>query len=215
MELVRVDTKRAYQEIRERITTLELRPGAALHDQELASELNLGLGAVQEALKLLAHENLVRITDRHGLYVADVNLPDLEQLSEMRLALEGLSARLAAQRATPDDVVVLEALRREQANTPSDDSRRLFDVDHKFHVAIAQAAHNKYLADSLERLFGLSQRLWYLVLPELGFLPSAVEKHLDLVGAIESGDADQAEAIMRAHVAEFYAQVREVLSRNP
>jgi DNA-binding GntR family transcriptional regulator len=211
MELVRVDTKRAYELIRERITTLELNPGSVINDQQLAEDLGMGLVPVREALKLLAHENLVVITPRHGLYVADVNIPDLEQISEMRLALESLSARLAAQRATPDDVVVLEALRQEQADTSPEDSRRLFSVDHKFHQAIAQAAHNKYLADALERLFGLSQRLWYLALPKMGFLSSAVEKHLDLVEAIKKGDSVRAETIMREHVAEFYAQVREIL----
>jgi DNA-binding GntR family transcriptional regulator len=212
MQLERVDTKRAYERIRERITTLELPPGSPINEQQLADDLDMGLVPVREALKLLAHDNLVVITPRHGLYVADVNVPDLEQLSEMRLTLEGLSARLAAQRATDDDIVVLEALRLEQASTPAEDSRRLFDLDHKFHQAIAQAAHNKYLADSLERLFGLSQRLWYLALPNLGFLPSAVEIHLQLVEAIESKDADRAEQTMRKHVAEFYAQVRETLT---
>jgi DNA-binding GntR family transcriptional regulator len=212
MQLERVDTKRAYERIRERITTLELPPGSPINEQQLADDLDMGLVPVREALKLLAHDNLVVITPRHGLYVADVNIPDLEQLSEMRLNLEGLSARLAAQRATADDIVVLEALRLEQASTPAEDSRRLFDLDHKFHQAIAQAAHNKYLADSLERLFGLSQRLWYLALPNLGFLPSSVEIHLQLVEAIERNDADRAEQIMRKHVAEFYAQVRESLT---
>jgi DNA-binding GntR family transcriptional regulator len=211
MELERVDTKRAYQRIREQITTLELAPGSVINDQQLARTLDMGLAPVREALKLLAHENLVVITPRHGLYVADVNVPDLEQLSEMRLALEGLSARLAAQRATDDDNAVLEALRQEQASTPAEDSRRLFDVDHKFHQAIAQAAQNKYLAASLESLFGLSQRLWYLALPSLGFLPSSVEKHLELVEAIKTQDGDQAERIMREHVKEFYAQVRKIL----
>jgi DNA-binding GntR family transcriptional regulator len=206
MELERVDTKRAYQRIREQITTLELAPGSVINDQQLAQKLDMGLAPVREALKLLAHENLVVITPRHGLYVADVNVPDLERLS----------ARMAAQRATDDDIAVLEALRQEQASTPAEDSRRLFDVDHKFHQAIAQAAHNKYLAASLERLFGLSQRLWYLALPGqakpgLGFLPSSVEKHLELVEAIKTGDADQAEHIMREHVREFYAQVRTIL----
>jgi DNA-binding GntR family transcriptional regulator len=211
MQLERVDTKRAYERIRERITTLEMKPGAPINEQRLAGELDMGLVPVREALKLLAHDNLVVITPRHGFYVAEVNVPDLEQISEMRLTLEGLSARLAARRATPDDVVVLEALRREQATTPPEDSRRLFDVDHKFHQAVARAAHNKYLADSLERLFGLSHRLWSLALPHLVFLPSNVEKHLDLVEAIKNGDGDRAEAIMREHVAEFYAQVREIL----
>ena len=211
MELERVDTKRAYEQIREQITTLELGPGVPINEQQLAQDLDMGLVPVREALKLLAHENLVLITPRHGLYVADVNAPDLEQLSEMRLALEALSARLAAERATPDDIVVLEALRQEQANTPVEDSRRLFDVDHRFHQAIAQAAHNKYLAEGLERLFGLSQRLWYLALPQIEFLSSAVEIHLDLVEAIKEGDGDRAAEIMHRHVAEFYAQVREIL----
>ncbi len=212
MELVRVDTQRAYELVREQITTLELEPGSPINEQQLAGDLGMGLVPVREALKLLAHEGLVVITPRHGLYVADVNIPDLEQISEMRLMLESLSARLAARRATPDDLVVLEALRQEQATTPAEDSRRLFDVDHKFHQAIARAAHNKYLADTLERFFGLSQRLWYLALPKLGFLPSAVEKHLDLVEAIKAGDADRAEQIMREHVQEFYDKVREILA---
>jgi DNA-binding GntR family transcriptional regulator len=230
MEMERVDTKRAYELVRELITTLELAPGAPINEQRLAKDLEMGLVPVREALKLLAHENLVVITPRHGLYVSDVNIPDLEQLSEMRLAMEGLSARLAAERATPDDIVVLEALRQEQATAAADQaaaeaeeappdraqpavesSRRLFDIDHKFHQAVAQAAHNKYLADSLERLFGLSQRLWYLALPGIRFLPSAVEMHLALVEAIEAGDAEKAEEIMREHVGEFYAQVREIL----
>ena len=211
MKLERVDTIRACDLIRERITTLELAPGVPINEQQLAAELEMGLVPVREALKLLAYENLVVITPRHGMYVADVNVPDLEQVSEMRLTLEGLSARLAAERATPDDLIVLEALRQEQAGTPAGDSRRLIAVDHKFHQAVARAAHNKYLADSLERFFGLSQRLWYLALPRLETLPTAVEKHLELVEAIANRDGDRAEEIMRKHVADFYGQVREIL----
>jgi DNA-binding GntR family transcriptional regulator len=211
MELVRVDTQRAYELIREKITTLELDPGAPINEQRLAEELDMGLVPVREALKLLAHDNLVVITPRHGLYVAEVSVSDLERISEMRLSLESLCAGLAAQRATPDDLAVLEALRQEQASISPEDSRRLFDFDHRFHQAVARAAHNKYLARTLDQFFGLSQRLWYLALPNLGFLPGAVEKHLDLVDAIKAGDADRAEQIMRAHVQDFYDRVREVL----
>lgn len=211
MELVRVDTQRAYELIREKITTLELAPGAPINEQRLAEELDMGLAPVREALKLLAHDNLVVITPRHGLYVAEVSVSDLERISEMRLSLESLCAGLAAQRATSDDLAVLEALRQEQATISPEDSRRLFDFDHRFHQAVARAAHNKYLARTLDQFFGLSQRLWYLALPNLGFLPGAVEKHLDLVDAIKAGDADRAEQIMRAHVQDFYDRVREVL----
>jgi DNA-binding GntR family transcriptional regulator len=218
MELVRVDTRRAYERIREQITTLEMAPGEAVNEQALAQELEVGVAPVREALKLLAHESLIVITPRHGIHVAAVNVPDLERLSEMRLALEGLSARLAAARATEDDLIVLESLRGEQASAADTaepaDARRLIDLDHKFHQAVAAAAHNQYLAEALERLFGLSQRLWFLALPQLGFLPSAVEKHLDLVAAIRKGDGDQAEAIMRDHVGEFYDKVKDILANE-
>jgi DNA-binding GntR family transcriptional regulator len=214
MDLERVDTKRAYELLREQVTTLQLAPGTAINEQALAEKLDMGLAPIREAIKLLAHESLVVITPRHGLYVADVNAPDLEQLSEIRVTLEGLSARLAAQRATEDDIVILETLRQEQAGTPVEDKHRLFGIDHKFHQAIARAAHNKYLADSLERLFGLSQRMWYLALPQLAFLPDSVESHLGLVQAIEEGNGHQAEQIMRQHVQEFYDQVREVLAQG-
>jgi DNA-binding GntR family transcriptional regulator len=211
MELERVDTTRAYELIRERITTLALPPGEPINEQALAEELGMGAVPVREALKLLAHENLVVISPRYGLYVADVNIPDLEQLSEMRLTLEGLSARLAAQRANADDLVVLEALRAEQASTPPEDSQRLLAVDHKFHQAIARAAHNKYLADTLEQTFSLSMRLWYLALPKLDSLTGSVEHHLELVEAIKNRDPDRAEQIMREHVQGFYDTVRVIL----
>jgi DNA-binding GntR family transcriptional regulator len=214
MELVRVDTQRAYELIRGKITSLELAPGASINEQRLAEELDMGPAPVREALKLLAHDDLVVITPRHGLYVANVSVADLEQISEMRLSLESLCARLAARRATSDDLAVLEALRQEQAAIPPEDSQRLFDFDHRFHQAIARAAHNQYLTRTLDYFFGLSQRLWYLALPHLGFLPAAVEKHLDLVEAIKSGDADQAEQIMRDHVQDFYGKVRQVLAAN-
>jgi len=212
MELVRVDTQRAYDLMWEKITTLELPPGSPISEQDLAQEFNIGTVPVREAIGWLAHENLVRVTERHGIYVADVNTQDLQQLSEMRLSLESLSARLAAERAQPDDLIVLEALRKEQAALTPEESRELFDLDHKFHQAVAAAAHNRYLAQTLDRLFGLSRRLWYLVLPHLETLPSSVEMHLGLVEAIESGDPDRAEEIMREHVGEFYTEVREILT---
>jgi DNA-binding GntR family transcriptional regulator len=221
----RVDTQRAYELLREQIVTLQLAPGSPINEQRLAADLNLALSAVQEALHLLEHEHLVRSTPRHGSYVAEVNIPDLEQISELRMHLEGMAAGLAAQRATADDLIVLDAIRQEQATAATQDARRLFDIDHKFHQAVAEAAHNKYLAEELHRFFGLSTRFWFMLLPPAGggadplaFLPRAVEKHLDLVAAIRGRDPVAAERIMRVHVAGFYEAVRGVLagqSANP
>jgi len=210
MELVRVDTQRAYQEIRKKIITLELPPGSPIDEGKLADEFDMGVLPIREAIKLLAHEHLVDIPP-HGIYVSDVNIPDLEEISEVRVLLESFCARQAAKRADADDLIVLETLCEEMTSIPQSESMRLFNIDHKFHQAIAQAAHNKYLAQTLERFYGLSQRLWYLVLPELGFLPASVEEHLELVKVIISCDSDKAEQIMYDHVNGFYDKVREIL----
>lgn len=210
MELIRVDTQRAYEAIREKITTLELAPGAPIDEGKLALDLDVGLVPVREAIKLLVHDHLIEAPTM-GLFVAAVKIPELRQISEIRLLLEGHCAQQAAKFATPDDWVVLEALCREQSQVPPNEPRQLFDLDHKFHQAIAQAAHNQYLADILDDFFGLSQRLWFLALPHLEFLPAAVEKHLELVAAIQARDEGRAEAIMRQHIQNFYDKVFEIL----
>ncbi|NLF64539.1 MAG: GntR family transcriptional regulator [Chloroflexi bacterium] len=214
MDLQRIDTQRTYRELLELITTLALPPGEPLNEQLLAGRLNTTVTAVQEALKLLAHDGLVTVTARHGIYVAEANAADLAELSELRLELEGLAARLAAQRATADDLAVLDALCREQEAFARDEPQRLFDLDHRFHQAIAAAAHNRYLAKTLEQFFGLSRRLWFLALPRLGSLPGAVGVHVALVEAIRARDADRAERLMHAHVEGFYAEARAALEED-
>ncbi len=212
MDSGRTSTQRAYKLIRDRIITLELTPGGPINAQQLAEDLDIDVIPVQEALKLLAHDDLVKIDPQYGIYVTNVHLADLEQLSQMRLTLEPLSARLAAQHVSEDDIVVLESLRHEYAKTPIEDYKRLLELDHKFHQTIAQAARNTYLTKTLEHFFGLSQRLWYLILPRLSFLPIAVEELLNLLEAVKTGDADHAAQLMYDHVEGFYQKVREMLT---
>ena len=71
MELVRIDTQRAYELIREKITSLELAPGSSINEAELADETETGLVPVREALNLLAHDHLVD-TSAQGLFVSKV-----------------------------------------------------------------------------------------------------------------------------------------------
>jgi DNA-binding GntR family transcriptional regulator len=170
----------------------------------------MGSVPVREALNLLAHDHLVD-TAAQGLFVSKVEIPDLQQINEIRLLLEPYCAQQAAIHATADDIVVLEALGQEQSQIPPDQPKLLFDLDHKFHQAIARAAKNKYLAEILEDFYGHSKRAWFLVLPHLDFLSTAVESHLDMVQVIKNQDAERAAQMMRDHVQGFYQKVFEIL----
>ncbi len=190
---------------------MEYQPGSFINPQEVTSDLDLGHHATREALKLLVHDNLLEVKSE-GLYVRDIDMDDLKLISEIRVLLEGYSARFAARRATPDDLLIIETLIQEQSDIPEDDQQQWFEIDHKLHQAIARAAHNHYLAQSLEDFFTQSQRLWNLVLPEIDFLASAVHEHKELFDALRSGNEDEAEMIMQEHVKSFYARIQDILS---
>jgi DNA-binding GntR family transcriptional regulator len=102
------DADKAYQIIKEKIITLELPPGSAIHETALAEELQLGRTPIREALKLLQAEQLVTTVPRRGMFVSSISITDLQQIAEVRMQLEGLAARLAAQRATPEELMALE-----------------------------------------------------------------------------------------------------------
>lgn len=215
-DLVRVDTQEAYDKIKAKIVTLELEPGAAIDEDALAGELHTAPTAIREALKLLAHDKLVVITPRHGIHVADLHVQDLRQLFEVRLPLETLCAQMAAERADHDDIAVMDALVREYEQAKRRrDTAHLLDLDHRYHRALADAAHNRYMRDALEQFFGLSERLWYLALPQEDWLIVALDRHAALVDAIKVRDAAGAAALMREHVLDFQRHVEEALERRP
>jgi DNA-binding GntR family transcriptional regulator len=132
-----------------------LEPGAVLNVPALAERLGNSVPPSRRRSSCWRTTGWCTVTVRHGIYVAEADAAELAELSELRLPLEGLAARLAAERATADDLVVLEALCREQESLEVGDAEVLFDLDHRFHQAIAAAAHNRYLARTLEQFFGL------------------------------------------------------------
>ena len=209
MKMNKVDTEKAYQLLWEKITSLELEPGSPLDIAALADELGFSQTSIREALGLLIHDHLVEAPPR-GLYVAGLKFSDLEKISTIRLNLETLAAQQAARQATKDDLVILGTLCEEVAQN----TRDLFTLDQRFHQAIAKAACNNYLADTLQRMYGLSKRLWFLALPYLDFLPSAVKSHIKLVEAIREKDESLAMEIMRDHIEEFYLKIKEIIQEK-
>jgi len=205
----KIDTEKAYQLLWNKITSLELNPGEILDIAALADDLGFSQASIREALRLLIHDHLVEAPPR-GLYVAGLQFSDLEKISTIRLNLETLAAQQAARHATDDDLVILQTLCEEVAQ----DTRELFTLDQRFHQAIAKAAHNNYLAETLQRLYGLSKRLWFLALPYLDFLPSAVKSHVKLVEAIRTKNETLAMEIMQNHIEEFYIKIKAVIQEK-
>ncbi len=194
----------AYRKIKAKIIDLELAPASVIDEASLATELDLGLTPVRQAIRRLAFENLVVILPRRGTLVADLNLSDLYKIFEMRLELETLAARLAAERATPEQIHALDQLSAEAlAQCQIADNRQLLALDHRMHLLLAQAAHNEFLEETLEWLYGHVLRLWNVSLQRVTGLQAAMEEHRAIFHAVCARDACLAAELMRQHVQHF------------
>ena len=203
---------RAYAELRDRIVTLRIAPGAPIDEDALGAELEMGRTPVREAIKRLALENLVTVFPRRGTFASEINITDLAYISDVRSQLEGHAAYRAAQRITEGERVELAGLLQELADSEgSEDLSELMSVDTRVHRFIYRCAGNPYLEDTLARYFNLSLRIWYLVIDRLPHLFARVHEHEDVLRAIDAGDADAARDILAEHIATFEREIRAVL----
>ena len=203
---------RAYADLRDRIVTLRILPGAPIDEDVLGGELGIGRTPVREAIKRLALENLVTVFPRRGTFASEINITDLADISDVRIQLEGHAAYRAAQRITPTQRDELERLLVElDSSQGSDDIEALMALDTRVHRFVHRCCGNAYLQESLGRYFNLSLRIWYLVLDRLPHLFTRVHEHGDLLRAIADGEADTARAIVAEHIETFEREIRSVL----
>ena len=175
-------------------------------------DLGLGRTPVREALRALAREQLVEVYPRRGIFVSGVDVGDLAVLSEVRLALESTSARLAAERATAEDhELCVELLEELERAADERDEHALIELDQRIHRHVYACTHNPFLMRTLEEYYVLTLRIWFLALDRVARLEDAIREHRELLRAICEGDADKAEEVMRHHVAGFERAIRDVL----
>jgi DNA-binding GntR family transcriptional regulator len=202
----------AYQRLADLIITLRLAPGAAINETALMEELKLGRTPVREALQRLAYEGLVELRPRRGASVAGLSILDLQQLFELRRLTEGSAAALAADRATLADLAAMrDALAELDRLEPDSSPEAYIAVDRAFHRALGRAAHNRFLEETLNRLYNLNLRLWYLALHKIGPMRQAVDEHRQILEAILEHDGPKAEAAMRGHITSFQKRIRDLL----
>jgi DNA-binding GntR family transcriptional regulator len=205
-------SRQAYERLRDQIVTLRREPGSLLDEAELMRTLGLGRTPIREGLQRLAREGLVLIRPRRGIYVANLNLTDLQQIFELRQVLEGYAAALAAERATEADLAVLEAsLEPLKQNPDPNDTQTYIEIDTAFHRALARSAHNTYLEDNLSRMYNLNLRLWYFSLSKIGPMREAIEQHRTVIEAIKCRDVHIAEAAVRKHIRDFQTRVKAII----
>ena len=197
----------AYFAIREEILRGQLRPGTPLSRRRLARDLGMSVAPVTDALRRLEEDGLVESRPRAGTRVRVPTEADVRDLYELREALESQSARLFALRASPAQRLELRRLSEQVdllfgrlATSPEDPAFRFVVHSHhvQLHMRIAESAGSRRLTQMIERNHVLILNWLFDVTGRRTPLPAGF--HSSLAEALISGDPEQADAAMRAHV---------------
>lgn len=194
-------TDRAYKEIKDWIIHYKLKPGVHLKIDELASALSMSQTPIREALSKLEHQHLVDRHPQKGYLVRLLDLKDVSDMYDLRIALEVVAAEEAAVRMKDVDRKRLSRTLEEVGNLiKKGEKGQILGLEQNFHVIITEATGNWLLTEILRGVF---DRIW--MVQNLNILTSdhliyAHKEHAEIYKALEKNDPKKAAALMKKHL---------------
>lgn len=204
MSIERVETPTksevAYTALRDAIRSGELAPGERLRLQDLAGRLGMSLTPVRDALRMLAAQGLIEQRANLGAIVAQQTPERAEDVYRLRLVLEPMAARLAAEQATDEQLAAMErALEVLDRAVEEGRDEEITQLNARFHRAVYGAARSEYLLEFIDRLW---DGVPYQAISLVGRSHASSEQHRAIMAALRERNGEQAAEHMRAHIAD-------------
>ena len=194
------------EELRKEILTGSLRPGERIIEAKWAARFGVAQASIREAINILAQAGFVTKAPGRSARVIHLSETDVVHIYQLRGAIEGLAARLAAQ--SPQDLNVLQATMdtmRESAKTG--DREGLIDCDLLYHLALCELSRNPYLIEHARRILvplfafvrmrvstsGQSASVW----------DKDLEAHQKIIDLIHEGESEIAEQYVKRAMERF------------
>ncbi|MDT2023246.1 GntR family transcriptional regulator [Methylocella sp. CPCC 101449] len=210
------NSSRVYKELAQQIISGSLPPGQKLEEKILAEQFGVSRTPIREALRELGARGLVDFIPRRGGIVAEIGIPQLADMLEAECEIEGLCAKLSAQRMTALDKGNLMEIHRQAVKLGNSRSEAAYlQLNHEFHDLICAGARNQTIATTAREL---RERLGAFRQSQSGTLKERMERsneeHEAIVQAILAGQPEAAYEAMRKHNARLSSGVLRLLSRN-
>lgn len=187
--------------VRDAIVRKDLLPGSRISEARLATQLNVSKTPVREALLRLEDIGLVVSDGNRGGRVVQPSAENIQHAFEVRMALEGFTARQAAAPTAPTDHVWLRDLAAQSLRlAEAGDGAGFREMDQQLHAAIAQSTSNELLSRLASNAYTLVWALRQRDTPSIGYQVGCAQEHLRIVDAIAAHDATRAEAEMISHI---------------
>lgn len=202
-------------QLRRNILRGAILPGDSIKERDNAAELGVSRTPMREAIRILAKEGLVLLRPSRSPIVAKLNYKDVSDQTEVLIALEKLSAELACKNATEDELNQIgEIVDYMAANFYETDPLDMFEIDMSFHTAIAEASHNRSLADTHRSYL---QRLWharYLAASQRRNRERVVNEHSRILDAMRARDPEAASAAINHHLWHLDEDIRSLIDEQ-
>lgn len=197
-----------YRQLRDAILTARIPMGARINEAELASDWRISRTPIRDALRRLEAEGLVQAAPGRGMVVPILARSDVDELFAMLEGLEGVAARLAAERATPPFLAQLNTLLKTYGTAlKRDDTAQLLLIEGALHDAIVQVTQNRRLEQAIQvarlRLYQIHGRSYAL----RGRAGRTFREMATLVAAIRTRNLLRAETSMRAHLSSLHVDI--------
>lgn len=202
----------AYQDLRYRIITHDLKPVEQLNEPSLMTHYSIGRTPLREVFIALQRDGLIQRFPRSGTFVAPLDFHFFKQVVEIRIQLESYAAQVAARRIAPSQLNTLRQILKQVDTMKKEGERNLKTLtqrEFEFHDTLIEATHNPKLIEILHELHGISARFWhYLVFGRQELLDQFIDLK-KIFTAVETGKADQAGNIMKNHIQNFVEKIRD------
>jgi DNA-binding GntR family transcriptional regulator len=207
---------RIYSDLRTELVSLRRRPGEAISEAEIALSYGVSRTPVREAILKLSDEGLLEIFPQSGIFVSRIPLAALPEAIIIRKALEETTARLAAERATASQILVLHSIieRQREADAAGDGSA-FHHADEMFHATIAEVAGHPGIWKLIQQVKVNVDRYRLLTLPQAGRIAQVIAEHEPILRAIEAHDPAAAGIAMDIHLERLLTNICTTQSINP
>lgn len=204
-----------FNTLRKAILRGELKPGERLMGIQLANKLGVSRTPIREAIRKLELEGLVLMIPRKGAEVAQITEKNMQDVLEVRKALEELSVQLACERITPEQVEEMKMAAEDFRKVlKSGDVTKIAEADVKFHDIIFAATNNQRLITLLNNLREQMYRFRVEYLKQKECYPQLLEEHDKLIALISGGEVEEACELMGCHIDNQASTVSDVIRRD-
>lgn len=192
---------KVFNQLQNDILNGKYQPGDSLIETRLSEEMGVSRTPIREAIRQLELEGLVQSIPNKGAVVTGISSKDIDDIYTIRMMIEGLAARWAAEKITPEELEELkEAVEFEEFYTAKNDIHHLLKFDSRFHEIIFKASKSKPLMHTLSTFHHYVQRARNVSLASPGRAQSVLDEHKAILQAIIERDAEKAERLTTEHV---------------